>query len=361
MPQVLIPSDQRDWAVHFAEAYRRLGYDVLTGTFNFDLEACNPDILHLLWPEELTAWKAPSSEQISAIKARLARWRRRSRVIFTLSNLYPHGYHGNQEYHRLYSTFFEHADVIHHFSETSRTLVCKEYPTIAHKNHIVRVGYNYDLLLPLGNCDRVASRHSFGFNDSHTVFLVFGALRFWDEVQLLQRAFSMARIPGKRLLLAARYSGQGASWYQRWRRWRWRRWSNSRGMVSFGSYIPDEEICRFFGAADVVLVVRESTLSSGIPNLAMTFGKMVIGPDVGGVPEFIEGSGNILYDPTSAASLARAMEQSTSADRETIGRKNREIAAGRDWEQIIRACVGALLRDAVPAEADLKYPSVWQR
>src|SRR5262245_16920258 len=209
IPRVLIPSDQRDWVLHFAEGYRRLGFDVTTGTFNFEFEGSSPDILHLLWPEELTGWKVPTQRQIDAIITRLARWRDRARIIFTLSNLYPHGYHGNRQFHELYTAFYEHAEVIHHFSHASKRLVCQEFPSIADRNHIVQVGWNYDYSLPDAPRDRAASRRSFGFADSDVVYLVFGALRFWEEIELLQQAFRLAKVPGKRLLVAARYSGNG--------------------------------------------------------------------------------------------------------------------------------------------------------
>jgi hypothetical protein len=52
----------------------------------------------------------------------------------------------------------------------------------------VLLGFNYERLL------------------SHqTVFLVFGALRFWEEVQLLRTAVGKAKVPKRLLLLAARY------------------------------------------------------------------------------------------------------------------------------------------------------------
>src|SRR5579859_6988443 len=57
MRRVLIPSDQRDWVINFAAAYQKLGFDVTTGAFNFDLEAAHPDVVHFLWPEELAGWK----------------------------------------------------------------------------------------------------------------------------------------------------------------------------------------------------------------------------------------------------------------------------------------------------------------
>ncbi len=341
MPRVLIPSDQRDWVVNFAEAYRRLGFDVTTGSYNFDLEASHPDIVHLNWPEELTGWKVPNAAQIETVIARLDRWAQRSRLIVTVNNLYPHGQHGNPQWHKLYAACYERAEVIHHFSQASKDLVCQEYPTVAGRNHVVRLGFNYDLLLPAGPRDRTASRLAFGFAPEEMVYLVFGTLRFWEEVQLLKRAFTQANVPGKRLFMAARYNEPGSSWRPRWRRWQWRQWQRRHNVVRVTEYVPDEDVYRLFDAADAVVVIRQNSMSSGVPSLAMTFGRMVIGPDFGGIPEYL-GSENRLYDGTSSSSLAKAMEQAANVDREAIGANNREIAAGWGWEDIVRTCLDAL-------------------
>src|SRR5579862_9155862 len=97
--RVLLPSDHRDWVVNFARAYQRLGFDVTTGAQNFDLEASQQDIVHLNWPEELTGWKVPSTAQIDAVIARLDRWAKRARLLISVNNLYPHGQHGNPQWH----------------------------------------------------------------------------------------------------------------------------------------------------------------------------------------------------------------------------------------------------------------------
>lgn len=342
MRRVLIPSDQRDWVVNFVDGYRRLGWDVTTGVYNFDLEACKPEVVHFNWPEEMTGWKVPSAAQIDVIAARLDRWTKRSRIIVSVNNLYPHGAHGNSSWHRLYTAFYERAEVIHHFSEASRAMVCAEYPSIAGRNHVVQVGFNYDLMLPSGPRDRAASRAEFGIDPGEIVYLVFGTLRFWDEVCLLCRAFEQAKVPTKRLFVAARYAEPGADLRQRWRRWRWDLWQRSHDVLRRVEYVPDEQVYKIFDAADAAVVIRQNSMSSGVPSLAMTFGRMVIAPNFGGIPESIAGAGNLLYDDTSVASLAQAMEQAAGLDRERIGLKNREIAAQRTWDSIIKTCLEAL-------------------
>ena len=342
MPRVLLPCDHRDWVVNFADGYRRLGWDVTTGAFNFDLEACRPDVVHLNWPEELTGWRVPKASQIDATIARLGRWAKRARVILSVNNLHPHGQAGNPQWRRLYTSFYERAEVIHHFSQASKEAVCREYPSIAGRNHIVRVGFNYDLMLPSATRDRAAARRAFGITPDEMVYLCFGTLRFWEEVCLIRDAFARARVPRKRLFMAARYSEPGASWDLRWKRLRWRHWQRRHNVLLATEYVPDEEVYTVFDAADAVVVVRKNSLSSGVPGLAMTFGRFVIAPNFGGMPEYLAGADNLLYDQTSAQSLADALERAAQLDREVVGVQNRRIADGWGWDQIIKFCLDSL-------------------
>jgi hypothetical protein len=344
MKGVLIPSDNTDWAANFAIGYRSLGFDAVAGQINFELETGDFELLHILWPEEFTGWRAPTSGQVDSILARLDRWARRARIIVTVANLYPHRNSHDPQFRRLYNGFYERAEVIHHASQTSKELVCREFPSIAERNHMVRLGYNYERLLPPEATDRTDARRALGLRSDQTVFLVFGALRFWEEIQLLQSAFRRARIPNKLLLLRTSYAEEGPAWRQRWRRWRWREWQRSRCVQSLVERVSDAELPILFSASDAVVVIRQNSMSSGVPFMAMTFGRFVIAPSVGAIPEYLSGTGNVLYDPTLPENLACAMERAAVANREAVGRENARIAAGWGWKPIVQACVDALPR-----------------
>jgi len=347
--RILIPSDVRDWVVNLAEAYQRLGCEVTVGRQNFDLECSQPDVVHFQWPEELTDWKAPTPKQTDDIIRRLDRWAARARLILTVHNLYPHGHHSNPAYHRLFTAFYERAEVIHHFGETSKHMVCEAFPEIADRHHVVRLGFNYDRLLPAARQSRAASRREFGFEPNEMVYLVFGSLRSWDEVQLVKQAFSLAKVPRKRLLMAARYNEPVSQWTQRRRRWRWNLWQRMNAVHRITTYVPDEDVYRLFDSADSVVIVRQNSMGSGIPSLTMTFGRMAIAPDSGIIPEYLAGAENVLYDGTSASSLARGMERAAGVDREAIGAKNREIAAKWDWDSILQTCLDELRPQRKPS------------
>jgi hypothetical protein len=343
-PRVLLPSDDFDWLANFADGYQAIGFDVAAGRVNCRIEGGDYDVVHLLWPEEFANWQVPTAAEVDVILRKLDRWARNSRLIISVSNLYPHRHPNEQVFRRLYTGFYERAEVIHHFSNKSKELVLREYPSISTRNHIVRLGFNYERLLPQYPRDRRAARQKYGLSEDDVVYLAFGALRFWEEVKLLQREFTAARVPNKRLLLSARYAGDGSAWLQRYRRWVWRRWQARKGITSIQHRIADSEMPILFDACDAIVVVRQnvSVMTSGLPNLAMTLGRFLIAPNLGGTPEYVTGTDNIIYDQSSPGALASAMELASTIDRERVGAQNARIAAGWGWASIIKACIDAL-------------------
>lgn len=350
-PRILVASDIPDLLEAIVNAYVKNGYDVTTGIHNFKFAACRMDLLHVRWPEELTGWRVPSDRQLTDMERRLDRWMRTARLIVSVNNLYPHGYYRNAQFHRLYTILYERADVIHHFSNASHRLVCEEYPSVSHRNHIVHVGFNYDYILPTSQPDREKIRAEYGAKADDIVFLLLGSFRSHEEVELLKGAFEKAQVGRKRLLWCARYFPPNTM-MGRLERYKLEFWRRRHNVICVQEYISDDEIYKPLTAADVVVSVRLNILNSGLPSLGMTFGRYVVAADIGSTPEFFAGTGNALYHPTSADSLARALEKASKADRDEVGTHNRQIAANWTWDGSIGACLSGLRTLSSPATAE---------
>src|SRR5258707_1028093 len=147
MPRVLIPSDNRDFVENWVHAYRTAGYEVVTGSTNFEFRSSSFEIVHFLWPEELCGWKRPSAATLSRLGSQLKWWAARSTTLFTVNNLYPHGYEGDQASRSLYFLFFHSCSVVTHFPGKSLALVREEFPPPRHERHVITSPFNYDLLL----------------------------------------------------------------------------------------------------------------------------------------------------------------------------------------------------------------------
>jgi len=115
--------------------------------------------------------------------------------------------------------------------------------------------------------------------------------------------------------------------------------------VRFTGYVPDEELPKFFGLADVFVLPSITAEAFGIVLLeAMASGRPVVTTRVGGIPEVVEGSGcGILVDPGDEQMLADAilLLLEDKGLREELGRRGREVAEDTySWDVITERIEG---------------------
>lgn len=100
------------------------------------------------------------------------------------------------------------------------------------------------------------------------------------------------------------------------------------------SFIPDDEIQVYMNAADVIVLPYRDILTSGTVILAMSFGKPIIAPAIGCIPDVLDNNGGFLYDPLNKEGLLKAMKQTLNADLEKMGNHNFELAKQLQWDKI---------------------------
>ena len=101
-------------------------------------------------------------------------------------------------------------------------------------------------------------------------------------------------------------------------------------------FVPEDEIQVYMRAADAVALPFDSVLTSGSAVLAMTFGRAVVAPRMGCLPELIGSEGGQLYDPADPEGLSAALQTGIN-DRDRLremGRRNRESVEEFDWNQV---------------------------
>jgi glycosyltransferase involved in cell wall biosynthesis len=340
VPRVLISTDEPNFTLGLVEGYRAAGCEVVTGTANFRLRASHYDIVHHQWPEEFSRWQAPSPTEIEQVKQHLEWWRDRATNIFTVNNLYPHELDRNPACHELYSSFYRSCQVITHYSNASREMVLAEYPAARTARHVVHHPANYEVSLA-SQKSRGSRRSEMGISDNEFVILMLGSLRSWDEVRLIQRAFDLATVPNKRLLMAGKLKSTETKWQRKARQLTWQWWLKRRRAIVDTRYVPESEVSQFVDSCDVAIVPRLSGISSGIVNLAMTFGRAVIAPRHGAYPEYFAGTANPLYETGNAKSLAAALDQAAKLDLNKVGSENARIASKWTWKEMCEVCLAA--------------------
>ena len=104
-------------------------------------------------------------------------------------------------------------------------------------------------------------------------------------------------------------------------------------------YVPNEEVARYFAAADVVALPYREATGSGIAQIAFGAGVPVIATRTGGLEEVVEeGVSGLLVPARDPTELARAVERFFD---ENLGARLREGVArtqGRfSWEGLADA------------------------
>ena len=103
----------------------------------------------------------------------------------------------------------------------------------------------------------------------------------------------------------------------------------------FFETIRDDELADFFVAADCVVAAYSgfSASASGVATLAASFGKPVVAPKTGCIPEQL-GDTSLLYDPKVPNGLRLALEKAATSDLTMIGAKNLAKVQNLSWNKI---------------------------
>jgi glycosyltransferase involved in cell wall biosynthesis len=99
-------------------------------------------------------------------------------------------------------------------------------------------------------------------------------------------------------------------------------------------YIPDEEIEYYFAASDVVVLPYENILTSGAAVTALSFGKPVIAPEMGCLPEMLDRDFSILYDPKDPEGLSNALKKAKELNFTLARRQAEKRSEELRWEGI---------------------------
>ena len=101
--------------------------------------------------------------------------------------------------------------------------------------------------------------------------------------------------------------------------------------------IPDDEMQLYLRACDAMVLPFRDVLTSGSAILAMSFGRAVIAPRLGCLPETLTDDAAILYDPTAPDALRNALTTALGADLVGLGEAAAQRAATLGWDDIATA------------------------
>jgi len=162
------------------------------------------------------------------------------------------------------------------------------------------------------------------------VFLYFGTIRPYKGIPKLIDAFKKLNHKRAKLLIAGNPFDEG---FAKELQNRCRENENIRTIFEF---IPDDELQVYMNAADVVVLPYIDILTSGAVILAMSFGKPVIAPTIGCMPDILDTKGSLLYNPAEKDALVKAMRKAMDADLENMGKHNFKLAEMLQWDEVAK-------------------------
>jgi beta-1,4-mannosyltransferase len=269
------------------------------------------DLLHIHWLHQLYAWGWKTPLRFGRFVAKLCVARSLGyKIVWTMHNVMPHErtLPGIDLLARLAMVGLANAVIVH--CEYARQEVNRRFRR-KHGVHVITHG-NY-ALSHSESMSRQQARRILSIGDDCFVYLCFGRIRPYKGVEGLVCAFRRLDTPQAALLIAGDCHSEDQ------KRALLDMTSSDRRIRTFLEYIPDEAVPQLFAAADVVVAPFREVLTSGSVILGLTFGRPIVAPERGCLPELIGPQTGILYDPMDGGALLKALEEIQRCDVEMMG------------------------------------------
>jgi glycosyltransferase involved in cell wall biosynthesis len=264
------------------------------------------DYLHLHWPSFLykdTSVIASLTKFVRFIVLLLLVRVCGIRLLWTAHNLYPHDRNqiavldwlGRKILVSLSYRIFAHG-------ESAALAVTREFPGVRGKL----------VVLPHGNwvgfyadeCNRVTARARLGIPTDQFVFLFIGLCKEYKNLVYLVKCFQNSRFGEAALWIVGHF--QEAEYFARVKA---QIEHQPQRIRVENRFVPDDELQYYLTACNVVVLPYVDVLTSGAAMLAISFGRPVIAPRRGYLQDAIDPESGVLYNPSDAEDLPRAMHR----------------------------------------------------
>lgn len=158
------------------------------------------------------------------------------------------------------------------------------------------------------------------------VYLFFGLIREYKGVSDLMRAFMKLDVPNAKLWIV------GNPHDEKIRREVETLAGATDDVETVLEFVPAERIQYYMNASDVLVLPYRDILNSGSAHLGLSYGRPIVAPKIGCLPETLPSENRLLYDPNAEDGLREALRRAYDhPDLDSIGRANYEHAFDRNW------------------------------
>jgi glycosyltransferase involved in cell wall biosynthesis len=295
------------------------------------VRAGRPPVLHLHWTHEyLKGADGPTRLNRARFLGQLRFLRRLGvRLVWTMHNLGGHDGVRHASEMTVHRDLVRLADaVICHCTAARDAAIAAYGLTVAEaaRLHVIPHG-SYVGVYP-DTITSVDARARLGLPPVGPALLFLGAVRGYKGTDDLVAAFRTIAHPDARLLIAGRPRGAGIV-----ERLTAAAATDPRIHLSLG-FVPDAELQVWLRAADLVVLPFRDILTSGSAILALSFGRPVVAPALGCLPETVPPTAGILYDPDTPGALGDALRAALDGDLASLGEGALAQARELDWGPI---------------------------
>ena len=178
---------------------------------------------------------------------------------------------------------------------------------------------------------RIEARSRLSLSQKDLTFLFMGLIRPYKGVLELVDSFQSLHFRNAKLVIAGKDSDQQLAEYIQ------KKIEGDSNIKLECRYIPDDQMQIYMNAADFVVFPYRDILTSGGIIAGMSYGKAIIAPRIGCIPEILNSSGGFLYDPDDQEGLSNAMRRAAEISMTRIqemGKYNFCVAKQMDWQVI---------------------------
>jgi glycosyltransferase involved in cell wall biosynthesis len=222
------------------------------------------------------------------------------RLIWTLHNFYPHERKFHDLDHLAPLIMCDNADhVIAHCNYSAN--LARKYFYRTENLHVIPHG-NYIDAYP-NTISKSEARQQLNIPDNAFTYVFSGNARPYKGIDRLIQAFNTLTDPDAHLLLMMR-----SSVFPEYTQELLNIAADNPNIHAFtSSFFTPEEMQTYLNAADVAVLPFVDVLTSGSAILALSFGKPLVLPNIGCMPELINKTQGILFDPSDPNGLQKSL------------------------------------------------------
>lgn len=228
----------------------------------------------------------------------------------------------------------------HLHSESAKQRVLAEFPHIPEEK--VRVSHHPNYIDCYPEHQRDESRRNLGIPDANLCVLFFGNIRRYKGLESLIEAFRSVASPNITLLIAGKPKDSADEQYLKLEA------EQTPNIIVNPEFIADEELGKYFAAADVCALPYKDILTSGAALLNMSFAKTCIAPRIGMFEELFSQDDTLFFDSDDPQGLEKMLRRAVEIkdDLPRMGQKQLTKAKEFSWERFSREIAG-IYRDCL--------------